>query len=135
MLMLVIPESEIEFEFVRSSGPGGQNVNKTSTKAQLRWPMFASSVLSDADKQTLAIKLAHRLTQDGYLAIDVSEKRSQLRNKQRALELLHELVSQALEPTIPRLPTRPTKASRAKRLNNKLKRGSLKQLRKPIAED
>ncbi|MCG3772131.1 MAG: Peptidyl-tRNA hydrolase ArfB [Nitrosomonadaceae bacterium] len=135
MLMLVIPESEIEFEFVRSSGPGGQNVNKTSTKAQLRWPVFASSVLSNQDKQTLATRLAHRITEDGYLAIDVSEERSQLRNKQRALELLHSLVNQALEPQKRRLRTRPTRASVAKHLDNKRKRGQIKQSRQPVAED
>ena len=133
--MQTIPDSELQFEFTRSSGPGGQNVNKTSTKAQLRWPVFASRVFTEAEKQLIAQKLAHRLTQDGLIAIDVSEERSQAQNKQRAIELLHGLVAEALTPVTPRVPTKPTKASKASRLNSKRKRGTIKQLRKPVAED
>jgi ribosome-associated protein len=130
-----IPESELHIEFVRSSGPGGQNVNKTSTKTQLRWPVFASSAFNDEEKARIAEKLYNRLTLEGTIAIDVSEERSQLQNKVRAVEMLHSLVNEALEPEIPRIPTRPPKVSKLARLNIKRKRGTIKKLRKPVAED
>lgn len=133
--MRQIPETELNIEFVRSSGPGGQNVNKTATKVQLRWPVFASAIFSDEEKRQIAEKLAHRLTQDGDIAIDISEERSQLQNKERAIGLLHDLVAEALEPEVPRIPTRPTRASRQVRLNKKRKRGNIKKLRKPVVED
>jgi ribosome-associated protein len=133
--MGVIPESEIHLEFVRSSGPGGQNVNKTSTKVQLRWSVMDSAVFTIEQKLLIRSKLAHRITQDGYVALDVSEERSQLQNKQRALELLYELVAGALEPKIPRVRTKPTRAARLQRLSTKRKRGAIKQLRKPGIEE
>lgn len=130
-----IPESELTIDFVRSSGPGGQNVNKTSTKAQLRWHLWSSGAFSDEEKQVLATKLAGRLTQEGFIAIDSSEERSQLQNKERTIALLYQLINEALTPETPRIPTRPPRAVKAKRLNIKRKRGTIKQLRKPVVED
>lgn len=133
--MRVVPESELQIEFVRSSGPGGQNVNKTSTKVQLRWPVKTSAEFNDEEKKIIAFKLAHRLTLEGAIAIDVSETRSQTENKQRAIDMLNELVNEALTPEIPRVPTRPPRSSKLARLENKQKRGAIKQLRKPVDHD
>ena len=133
--MQSIPDDEIRIDFVRSSGPGGQNVNKTSTKAQLRWSLFSSTAFTDEQKQLIAQKLMHRLTQDGDVAIDVSEERSQLQNKERAVAMLHELVHEALTPKVPRLSTRPPRAAKQARLDSKRQRGSLKQSRKPVTEE
>lgn len=130
-----IPESELEIAFVRSSGPGGQNVNKTSTKAQLRWLVSATHVFTPTEINRICSKLANRLTDDGYIAIDISDSRSQLQNKERAIELLQQLVNEALEPEKPRLKTRPPRSAKLKRLESKRKRGDLKQLRKPLNFD
>jgi ribosome-associated protein len=133
--MRLIPEAEINLDFARSSGPGGQNVNKTSTKAQLRWHLDSSAAFSPEEKALIAERLAHRLTSEGYLAIDVSEERSQLQNKQRAIEILTELVNEALVPAIPRRATRPPRSSKLARLQSKKQRGQIKQLRKPLTND
>lgn len=130
-----IPESELEIDFVRSSGPGGQNVNKTSTKAQLRWHLWSSIAFSDEEKQILAAKLANRLTQEGFIAIDSSEARSQPQNRDRAITLLYELINEALAPQTPRIPTNPPRITKLQRLNSKRKRGTIKQLRRPVVED
>lgn len=133
--MRVVPENELQIEFVRSSGPGGQNVNKTSTKVQLRWPVKTSAEFSDEEKTLIMTKLAHRLTLEGAIAIDVSETRSQPENKQRAIDMLNELVNEALTPDVPRVPTRPPRSSKLARLDSKQKRGAIKQLRKPVNLD
>ncbi len=133
--MRIIPESELHISFTASGGPGGQNVNKTATKVQLRWPVQASSVFSAEEKAVIVAKLTHRLTQEGAIAIDISEERSQLQNKQRAIELLHTLVNDALVPEVPRVPTRVPRRAKAARLQAKRQRGATKQLRKPVNED
>lgn len=130
--MRQIPEAELKLDFVRSSGPGGQNVNKTSTKVQLRWSVKDSPSFSDDEKQLIMSKLAQRLTLDGAIAIDVSETRSQLENKQRAVDLLNELVNEALTPEVPRVPTRPPRRSKLERLESKQKRSDVKKLRGSI---
>ena len=133
--MRSVPETEIELAFVRSSGPGGQHVNKTSTKVQLRWSVRNSAVFSDEEKQLIMSKLASRLTLDDMIALDVSETRSQPENKQRAIEMLNKLVNEALTPEVPRVPTKPPRRSKLERLNSKQKRGTIKQLRKPVDHD
>lgn len=134
-MWVVIPESELEINFTRSSGPGGQNVNKTSTKAQLRWDLWSSQVLTMTQKHRLAEKLAHRLTQEGYLLVESNEQRSQLQNKQQALRRLQELVTSALKPETPRIPTTPTTASRQQRRHQKIHHSRLKQTRKTPETD
>jgi ribosome-associated protein len=133
--MRSIPETELMIDFTRSSGPGGQNVNKTSTKAQLRWNLNSSNVFTSEEKIILATKLSHRLNLAGEIMIDVSETRSQPENKQRAIDLLHNLVNNALEPETPRVPTRVPRSAKENRLSTKKQRGGIKQLRKPVSDD
>lgn len=133
--MQPIGDNELEFSFARSSGPGGQNVNKTSTKAQLRWHVMNSTALNDEEKQIVLKKLAHRLTQDGYIAIDSSEARTQLQNKERAIELLNILLAEALTPETPRRKTRTPYSAKLKRLDSKRKQSERKAFRKPLNLD
>lgn len=127
-----IPESELNIEFVRSSGPGGQNVNKTSTKAQLHWPVWASLAFSDDDKRLIANRLERYLTSDGALALSASSQRGQLQNRQAVIDRLQRLVNHALLPRKPRLPTRPTRASKERRLASKKILSEKKALRKVL---
>lgn len=125
-----VPESELVLDFVRSSGPGGQNVNKTSTKAQLRWDIQASRIFTEDEKRLLVNRLRHRINNRGEVWLASDEERSQLQNKQRVIRQLQDLIGQALTPEIPRVATRPTKGSRERRLADK----SL-QSRKKAARD
>ncbi len=134
MLGRSIPDSEILLEFTKSSGPGGQNVNKTATKVQLKWSPSLSTAFTEPEKQLILDKLAHRLTQDGMVTLSVSTTRSQLHNKLRAIELLNELVHEALQPASPRWPTRPPRREKLARLHNKKQRGTLKKLRHDISD-
>lgn len=130
---LLLPE--ILWQTAASSGPGGQNVNKTATKTQLRWHVASSRAVSEADKLRLAQALATRITSEGYLMLDVTDTRSQLQNKHLGLERLHDLIATALTPAKPRLITRIPKRAKLQRLDNKRLRGRVKHLRRPIAED
>lgn len=94
-----------------------------------------SAALSDEEKQIVLKKLAHRLTQDGYIAIDSSEERSQLQNKERAIELLNTLLEEALKPEIPRRKTRVPYSAKLKRLDSKRKNSERKTFRKPLDLD
>jgi ribosome-associated protein len=125
-----IDEDEIQFEFVRSSGPGGQNVNKVSTSVQLRFNLLGSPSLGEGVKHRL-IKLAgKRVTEEGVLIIEARQYRSQERNRQAALERLVRLIQQAAEPPKPRRKTQPTQASKLRRLESKRKRSEVKRLRR-----
>lgn len=133
---IALDEREIQEDFVRASGPGGQNVNKVSTAVQLRFDVAQSPSLPDAVRERL-IKLAgRRLTQDGVLIIEAERYRSQRRNRDDALARLIELIREACEVDKPRHPTRPTLASRKRRLDSKQRRGATKKLRglKPGAD-
>lgn len=124
-----LDEREIQEDFVRASGPGGQNVNKVSTAVQLRFDVAHSPSLSDYVRERL-IKLAgRRLTQDGVLIIEADRFRSQRRNRDDALERLIALINEACEVDRPRRPTRPTLASQNRRLDSKQRRGDTKKLR------
>lgn len=124
-----LDEREVEEDFVRASGPGGQNVNKLSTAVQLRFNVRASPSLP-ADVRVRLERLAgRRLTRDGVLVIIAQRHRTQARNRQDALDRLIELVRKAAVPPRPRRPTRPTKASRERRVDAKKRRASLKRLR------
>lgn len=122
-------EREIQEEFVRASGPGGQNVNKVSTAVQLRFDVAHSPSLPDPVRERL-IKLAgRRLTLDGILIIEAERFRSQRRNRDDALERLIALIQEACEVDKPRRPTRPTLASKKRRLDSKQRRGETKKMR------
>ncbi len=116
---LVVPGREIRLKAVRASGPGGQHVNRTASKVELRWNLATSSAPSDADRAWLAQRLATRLTNDGELVLTVETERDQHRNVEEAIRRFVRLVEQALRRPRPRKATRPTTASRERRLATK----------------
>jgi ribosome-associated protein len=132
---LTIPASELNWRFSRSSGPGGQHVNTTDTRAELSWNVVASAALSDSQRQQLVTRLERRLI-DGVLTVAASEHRSQLRNREIALAKLAELVAGGLAPAGPRRrPTKPTRGSQRRHFAAKVQRSQTKQQRRrPSAE-
>lgn len=129
---LRIPLAELVLSFDRSTGPGGQNVNKTNTRAELRFDLEHSPSLNPAQRQRLMAALAPRLSQEGMLILRSSRFRSQLRNREDCLEKFAALLAFHLQPPPPpRRPTRPGKAARARRLSHKKSHSSKKILRRP----
>ena len=124
-----LDEREIQEDFVRASGPGGQNVNKVSSAVQLRFDVAHSSSLPDPVRSRLMALAGRRLTHDGVLIIEAERYRSQRRNRDDALERLLALIREACEIETPRRPTRPTLASKKRRLESKVRRGETKKLR------
>lgn len=110
---------EITFQTSRSSGPGGQNVNKVESRVELRWHLQESQVLTPLQKQLILEKLAGQLTTEGYLLIVAQDDRSQLRNKEIALARFHELLQKSLRRPKPRRATRPSAGAVRKRLEGK----------------
>jgi ribosome-associated protein len=123
--------TEVTFSASRGGGPGGQNVNKVSTKVELRFPVNDSETLTEPQKQRLLSKLKNRITTSGEMALTSSAERTQWRNREKVTQKFFELIEQALTPHRKRIKTKPTKASKLKRLENKKKQGQKKQLRKP----
>ena len=124
-----LDEREIQEDFVRASGPGGQNVNKVSTAVQLRFDVARSPSLPDPVRARLIALAGRRLTQDGVLIIEAERYRSQRRNRDDALERLLALIREACVVDTPRRPTRATLASKKRRLDSKQRRGETKKLR------
>ncbi len=124
-----IPPEEVTFEFFRSSGPGGQNVNKVATAVRLRFEL-ASASLPDEVRARLSRLAGTRLTAEGALIIEAQRFRTQERNQQDALDRLNALVARAWQPPKPRKPTKPGKAAVERRLQAKKRRGDVKRQRK-----
>lgn len=117
--MMVLPVHEMEFTYVRSSGPGGQNVNKVNSKCVLRWNPFLSSFLSDPVKARFQERHASRLTNDGEIVISSDKFRDQKRNYEDCLEKIRQMVTEVLRPPKTRRKTKPTRSSQKRRLNEK----------------
>jgi ribosome-associated protein len=127
---IAIGEDELEFKFVRASGPGGQNVNKVASAVQLRFDVAGSPSLEAPVRQRLARLAGRRLTLEGVLVIDARRFRSQERNRQDAIERLAALIRRAAEPPRPRLKTRPSRAKVERRLEAKHRRAQIKRGRR-----
>lgn len=126
---VAIQDWEMTETFVRSSGPGGQNVNKVSSAVELRFEAATSPSLSSPVKTRLRRLAGRRWTNEGALVIQCDETRSQTRNRDIARERLKELIKAALTPPKRRIPTRPTLGSKKRRLKEKKVRGEVKALR------
>lgn len=132
---LEVPEDEIQISFARSSGPGGQSVNTSDTKAVVRWNLSANVSLPDDVRRRFAELHAGRLTRDGVLVLQCDTFRSQRRNVEACRRLLHRLLNEAAVPPKPRRPTRPSAASVQRRLDEKTRRAEIKNARqRPDAE-
>ena len=122
-------ESEFTFATSRSGGPGGQNVNKVNTKVELRFSIENSTLLSDIEKHKIKSLLKNRINNEGELLITAQSERSQLKNKEKAIERFYQLVGMALKPVKRRKPTSPTRSSVEKRLQLKKEKSQRKALR------
>ncbi|GJE53992.1 MULTISPECIES: alternative ribosome rescue aminoacyl-tRNA hydrolase ArfB [Methylobacterium] len=132
---IAIDEGELEENFVRASGPGGQNVNKVASAVQLRFDVRRSPSLPNPVALRLMKLAGRRLTDDGVIVIDARQHRTQERNRADARERLAALVAEAAVPPKPRRPTKPTLASKTRRLESKSRRGAVKRLRGDAGSD
>lgn len=130
-----IPEEELTFTASRSGGPGGQHVNKVSSRITLSWDLEASPSLSPEQRQILRARLRRRISDAGVFRLSVSESRSQAMNRKLARDRFVELLEAALRPRRPRRPTAPTEGSRQRRLTEKKQRSRTKRLRGSGAEE
>lgn len=125
-------EDEFVFQASRSGGPGGQNVNKVSSKVELRFNIANSALLSDDEKVIIAAKLVNKINKLGELVLVSQTDRSQLKNKEKVIEKFYMLVNRALTPRKRRLKTKPTKASVERRLESKRVQAKIKTNRKDV---
>ena len=128
-----ISEKEIREDFIRSGGPGGQNVNKVSTAVQLRFDVKNSSSLPDGVRRRLMRLAGSRMTKDGILVIRAERHRTREQNRQDAIRRLADLIIAATKVPKYRIKTKPTAASRLKRLETKQRRGQLKRRRRGVS--
>lgn len=122
-----VPLSELVYTASRSSGPGGQHVNTTDSRIQVRWNVLETSALTETEKKRVRRKLASRLTESGDLILASDTHRSQRRNREEVTERLAAMLRDALIPPKPRKKTKPTRASRERRLDEKRKKSRTKK--------
>lgn len=125
-----IPASELHLSFARSGGPGGQHVNTSATKVELRFDVATSPSLTDAQRSRIRGALASRLTDEGVLVLQAGEFRSQARNREAAMGRLRNLLHEALRPRRRRVPTRVPRSAQRRRLEDKRRRSERKRLRR-----
>ncbi len=123
--------TEVAFTASRSSGPGGQHVNKVNTRVELKFNLTESKFLTPEQKERLQLKLANRISKKGILSVSSQEKRSQVLNKEICIEKFISLIETALTPEKERKSTKPSKATKLKRLEEKKKTAQKKEQRKP----
>lgn len=128
-------DANLSFSFSRSSGAGGQNVNKVSTRVTARLPLESLTWLSDRQVELLRSRLGGRINSEGELTVHVQEERSQARNREIAVERVHTLLLAALEERRRRRPTKPSKAARRARLDAKRRRSLTKVNRRRVDRD
>ena len=124
-------KAELKFRTSRSSGPGGQSVNKVSTKVELLFDVWSSMTLLQRQKEIISEKIKNRINSEGVLQISCDETRSQLKNKEIAMERFFQLLEEALKPIKKRKPTKPSRASKERRLKTKKIKSEKKDKRKP----
>src|SRR5712691_6972388 len=130
-----IPAGELQWTFVRSGWPGGQNVNKVASKAVLRWNLAASSSLPEDVKARFRAQQRNRITADGDLIVTSQRFRDQERNKEDCLEKLRHMILQATLIPKPRKPSKPGRAARERRLQTKRHRSNIKKSRRPAMDE
>jgi ribosome-associated protein len=132
---LSIPDDELQFTFARAGGPGGQNVNKVSSKAVLRWNLAGNTSLPEEVRARLRRQQANRITTEGEFLLQSQRYRDQGRNIEDCRERLRALVLRAVEVPTPRKATRPTRGSRKRRLADKRQQSARKQQRRKPADE
>jgi ribosome-associated protein len=134
-MSFIIPPDELRFRAARAGGPGGQHVNKTSTKIEVLWDVANTTSLSDTQRQLVMERLANRIDADGVLHVVAAERRSQLQNREMAVARINQLTREALQVPKPRKRTRPPKRAVEERLVDKKKQAEKKDLRKRVRDD